>query len=419
MRDRVTFVHAADLHLDAPFQGIAADDDRVGRELAEATYEAWRRLVDLSIERGVDFVVIAGDAYNSADWSLRAQFRFREQTQRLDDAGIATYLVRGNHDPAGGRAAGLSLPGSVHVLSAASVERVEAVRDGEFVCAVYGRSFAKAAETDNLAAGYRRDPGDTVAVGVLHANVGGNTDYDPYAPCTLDDLRAGGMDYWALGHVHKHEVLSTDPWAVYAGSPQGLNPKETGVHGCCVVEIDRSGTVRMTHEDLAPVVWASLTLDASEVTDIEGVEALIGDACEELRASAQRPVVARIVLRGRTPVHGALARTGAVGHLHESVRADEASAAPWVWIDRIEGRTASPIDLDAVRAGRDFAGQIVAVADEMAVSPADLAALVEEITAPLRDKLRGYEGPTDERALLDAARDRCLDALLAEGGDAR
>jgi exonuclease SbcD len=419
VRERVTFVHAADLHLDAPFQGIAADDDRVGRELAEATYEAWRRIVDLAIERVVDFVVLAGDAYNSADWSLRAQFRFREQTQRLGEAGISTYVVRGNHDPVGGRSAGLRLPDSVHVLSADTVERVEVLRDGDFVCAVYGRSFSKAAETDNLAAGYRREESDTVAIGVLHANVGGNVDYDPYAPCTLDDLRAGGMDYWALGHVHKHEVLSSDPWAVYAGSPQGLNPKEIGTHGCCVVEVERGGVVRMEHVDLAPVGWEALSLDTVGVSDIDGVEALIGDACENLRVSAQRPVVVRVALRGRTLAHAALARAGVVGHLHESIRAAEAAGAPWVWVDRLDDLTASPVDLDSARAGRDFVGEIVAVADEIALSPEDLEALVSEVTAPLQEKLRGYEPSADAVGLLEAARDRCLDALLAEGGDGR
>ena len=37
MTSRVRFVHAADLHLDAPFQGIAATDARVGAALADAT----------------------------------------------------------------------------------------------------------------------------------------------------------------------------------------------------------------------------------------------------------------------------------------------------------------------------------------------------------------------------------------------
>ena len=71
------FIHTADVHLDAPFAGLTASSDRIGRALVEATYEAFRRVIDTAIAREVDFVVIAGDAYNSRDKSLRAQLRFR------------------------------------------------------------------------------------------------------------------------------------------------------------------------------------------------------------------------------------------------------------------------------------------------------------------------------------------------------
>ncbi len=40
------------------------------------------------------------------------------------------------------------------------------------------------------------------------------------------------MDYWALGHIHKHEILCEKPYIVYAGNPQGLDCTETGPRGC-------------------------------------------------------------------------------------------------------------------------------------------------------------------------------------------
>lgn len=419
MRERVTFLHVADIHLDAPFQGIAADDERVGRALAEATYAAWRRVVDLAIERAVDFVVIAGDAYNAADRSLRAQLRFREQVMRLDAAGIGTFMVHGNHDPAGGWSAGLALPESVRVFVPGRVERFEAVRDGEFVCGVYGRSFGKAAETGSFAPGYERDDADTVAVAVMHANVGGDPDYDAYAPCTVEDLGRQRMDYWALGHVHRHEVLSRDPWAVYAGSSQGLNPKETGSHGCCVVEISRAGAVTMRHEDLAAVEWASVTADAATANDLDAVERLVTDACESMRAEAGRPVVARVRLAGRTAAHLDLARGGSLAQLLESLRAEQASRDPWVWLDRLDDATAAPIELDAVRAGQDFAAEVVAVCDDLTADPAALREAVAGLVAPVEERLRAYApGPSDAE-LLALARDRCLDELMQDGGAQR
>jgi len=419
VREHVTFVHVADLHLDAPFFGIAADDERIGRALAEATYTAFERTVDLALARGVDFVVIAGDAYNAADKSVRAQRRFREQVRRLDEAGIATLMVHGNHDPLDGFSAGMELPASVHVFPAGSVERVEAVVDGDFVCAVYGRSFGRAAETADFTPGYRREGGDTVAVGLLHANVGGNPDYDAYAPCSLDDLRAGGMDYWALGHIHKHEELSRDPWAVYAGSPQGLNPKETGRHGCCLVEVSRNGAVAMEHVDLAPVSWAAAELDASACQDVDDIERLIAGACEAVRAAEQRPCVVRFVLTGRSAAHAALVGSGRVPDLHDAVRREEAVGDAWLWIDRLEDRTAAPLDLEVLRGGQDFAAEIVAVADEIGASEADLAALIDEVSRPVAERLRGYAPSLAPGQVLELARDRCLDALLGSGGETR
>ena len=76
-------------------------------------------------------------------------------------------------------------------------------------------------------------------IGLLHANVGGNTDHALYAPCSLEDLAQSGIDYWALGHVHTRQVLrERTPTVVYPGNPQGRHPNETGARGVYLVEVD-------------------------------------------------------------------------------------------------------------------------------------------------------------------------------------
>ena len=419
MTSRVRFVHAADLHLDAPFAGIAANDARVGAALADATYEAFRRIVDVCIEREVAFMVIAGDAYNSADKSLRAQLRFRAEMERLAEAGIDVFVANGNHDPQGGWSAGLTMPENVHVFSAGKVDRFEVVRRGETVAAVYGRSFARAVETENFALGYKRALGDPVAIGVLHANVGGNADYDPYAPASLDDLRAGGMDYWALGHIHKQEVLAESPWIVYAGSPQGLNPKETGPHGCLVVEVGSDGAVQFEHVETGPVAWARLEVDVSGASGLEEVRSLLTGELDAQRMRAGRQCVARVSLIGRSHAHADLARPGIAAQLFEELRAEAALTDPWLWLDRLDDRTAPPIDLDALRGGPDFAAELVRITDELAGDPDTLRTLIAEIETPVGTTLPGYTPSSEPGDLLERARDAALDLLLAEGGDAR
>ena len=226
----------------------------------QATFSAFDRVVEVCLEREARFLVIAGDAYNSADSSLAAQLHFQSAMNRLAEAGVDVFLVHGNHDPASGWSAGLTMPESVHVFPTDRVGRFEVEVDGDVVAVVYGRSFARSAELENLALGYARQAEDPVAIGVLHANVGSAAGYDPYAPATLDDLRSAHMDYWALGHIHKQEMLSRDPWVVYPGSTQGLNPKETGPHGCMVVELGPSGVTSVEPVETAPIGWAQMTV---------------------------------------------------------------------------------------------------------------------------------------------------------------
>lgn len=419
MRESVTFIHAADLHLGAPFQGLSTDNETVGRALAEATYTAWKLIVDAAVARSVDFVVLAGDLYDAADPSLRSQMALRAEAERLHAAGIPLLLVRGNHDPLGGWSAGLALPDSVHQFPSGRVERVEVVADDGFVCAVYGRSFQKAAETSDFTPGYVRDERDTVAVGLLHANVGNNPDHDPYAPCTLPALCACGMDYWALGHIHKHQVLSSEPHVVYAGSPQGLNPKETGAHGFCIVTADGSGVTGFEHISVSPVSWAQATVDVTGIQALDELEATVTGLLEDMRATAGGPVAARLTLTGRTAVHSQLSRPGVLADIVASIRAEQAAASPWVWLDRLTDRTAPPLDLAALAASPDFAGEVVRIADEIASDEARLRAMIDEVEGPIAEKLAGFSAEFDVADLLQAARDRALDLLVTEGGDGR
>ncbi|HSQ22648.1 MAG TPA: DNA repair exonuclease [Coriobacteriia bacterium] len=414
MTHTVRFVHAADVHLDAPFKGVDATDPRVKDALVSSTYAALDSLVGLCIEREVDFLVIAGDVYNAAERSLRAEFAVREACQRLADASIRVYLAHGNHDPASARTAGLEMPPEVHVFSATEVERVVFERDGEPVCALYGRSFRTAAETGNLALGFHRNPADPLAIGVLHANVGGRPGHEPYAPCSLDDLRAAGMDYWALGHIHKPEVLSERPAVVYAGCTQGLQPNESGMRGCRVVTLSADGA-ETEFVPTASVVWERADVSADDAEGVDDVRAaLVAEVDRMSGETEERPVVARFALSGRSAAHADLAVPGALRDLLAEVRGEGLDRCPWVWVDRIKDHTRAAIDLDTLREGEDIAGDLVRLADGLASDDEVLAALVGDIAAPLLGALDRVDAPeVAAAAVLERARDLALDRLLA------
>lgn len=63
---------------------------------------------------------------------------------------------------------------------------------------------------------------------MLHTALTGRQGHAAYAPCSLEDLRSKHYDYWALGHVHEHEVVSEDPYVVFPGNTQGRTIREAG-----------------------------------------------------------------------------------------------------------------------------------------------------------------------------------------------
>ena len=138
---------------------------------------------------------------------------------------------------------------------------------------IHGRSYPRKVVTENYAAGFRRDPDAPYSIGLLHANVGADPSAANYAPCTLEDLRRSGMDYWALGHIHAHRVLSADaPTVVYCGNPQGRDPGETDPRGCYVVTVDDAGRTHPVFHPTDVVRWQRI---AVPIDGIEREEALL------------------------------------------------------------------------------------------------------------------------------------------------
>lgn len=419
MSRSVRFVHAADLHLGAPFKGVAADDEDVRRALMEAPYRALEGIVELCVRERVDFLVLAGDVYNSAERPVRPQFALADAARALEEHGIKVFVVHGNHDPASDAPALVGLPGNVHVFAHAHVERVVVDREGEPACAVYGRSFGKRDVKENLARGFVRDASDRIAVGVLHANVGARAGYDDYAPCSVSDLAAAGMDYWALGHIHEPGAVMEAPLAVYAGSPQGMDPTQRGERGCYLVEVE-PGHAEAEFVPLAGVVWDERAVDVSDVLSLDSVEDRVFEACVDVSKAWTRPVIVRVTLDGRSEAHARLCVPGAYDELLARVRERAMGLDPWVWVDRLADRTAAPIDLDQLRGGSDLAADIVRIADELAADPdaarSEIAAVMEPLDSRLRQAGIEVAALRDAAALIERARDRVLDIVLSKEG---
>ena len=85
---RYSFAHLADLHI-----GGWRDE-----KLKQLGLEALTRAIDTIIERRVDFVIIAGDLFNTAVPSIDAISHTTHELSRLRNENIPVYHIMGSHD---------------------------------------------------------------------------------------------------------------------------------------------------------------------------------------------------------------------------------------------------------------------------------------------------------------------------------
>jgi DNA repair exonuclease SbcCD nuclease subunit len=415
------FVHAADLHLDTPFEGVGQLGDGVRERLRDTSLEAFDNLVTLTLEKEASFLVLAGDIYDGAERGIRAQLRVLNGLRQLHEAEIPTFIVHGNHDPVEeGWTAVREWPESVKVFGTAEAEAMPVYRGGTHLATVHGISYARRDTTENLARRFARAEGAPFAVGVLHCNVGGISEHAAYSPCTLEDLAAADMDYWALGHVHRRQVLSDHgPMVAYSGNLQGRNFKasERGAKGTLLVEVDGTRAATTFHAvDVAR--FDEVLIDIGDLTDLGSLRDRLADMVAELRSQAEgRFMVLRGRLAGRGPLHDELGRTGALEELLESARDVAPAGVVWAHLD---DETRPPIDLEQVRArgAGDFTANVLARSDELSEGSDLLEAFAEAALGPHPARLRNIVPPpdTDElRRLLERARDIAVDALEGNG----
>ena len=415
------FIHAADLHLDSPLQGLEVHEGVPAELLRGATRRALENLVQLAIDERVNFLVIAGDVYDG-DWKdYSTGLFFRGQMVRLSAQGIPVYLIAGNHDAASVISRKLSLPENVHSFSTRSPETREVVG---LPVSIHGRGFPNRAVPENLVTDYPPAVAGRFNLGLLHTSLTGKSGHDTYAPCSEADLRQKDYDYWALGHIHQPEVLGEDPWIVFAGNCQGRHIRETGPRGCRLVTVNDSLHVESAEwRSLDVVRWEELTVDLTGVSAESEALHRVSDAMGHAVASAEgRLVAARISLTGSTPLHGSLHRDGQRWRAELLSRAQD-QGADALWIERLKVSTTPVYDI-AQLAGRDALTRIVVDQLEEAQAhttsmPSEIGEMLAVLPPELRAEIEAEWSGDQRHTILSDVRAIILDALETKGGQAR
>src|SRR3990172_6325870 len=299
------FLHAADVHLDSPLVGLSDYESAPVDAIRGATRRAFENLVRLAIDEEVAFVLLAGDLYDG-DWKdYRTGLFFVDQMARLREAQIPVFIVTGNHDAASQLTKNLRPPDNVHFFPTKKPETrvVEA-----FDVAIHGQGFASRAVTEDLAAAYPvADPG-LFHVGLLHTSLDGREGHATYAPTSAQVLAQKGYQYWALGHVHKREVVSKDPWIMFPGNLQGRHAREVGAKGCTLVTVENGAVVGVEERHVDVLRWSVCRVDVDGATATSDVLDRISHALTvEADRTDGRALAVRVEVTGPVACHDEIA----------------------------------------------------------------------------------------------------------------
>ncbi|HHB92274.1 MAG TPA: DNA repair exonuclease [Thioploca sp.] len=296
------FIHAADIHLDSPLRGLSRYDGAPIEQIQTATRRAFVKLIDFACNKAVDFVLLAGDLYD-VDWKdYNTGLFFNQQMSRLRKANIPVFIILGNHDADSVITKQLRLPDNVIKFN---YKQPETHKLEQLKVAIHGQSFAKKSVTDNISVSYPKAIPGYFNIGLLHTSLTGCPGHAKYAPCTKSDLLAHNYDYWALGHIHKREILHENPWIVFSGNLQGRHIRETGIKGCTLITVEN----KITNLRFIPVDvlrWKVINLNISDVEVIDNILDKVRETVNELTQQENIPLVLRFIIEGRCTFHNEL-----------------------------------------------------------------------------------------------------------------
>ena len=316
-------LHFSDLHIGVENYGRIDPETGLSTRLGDFL-DSLDQVVEFALSDGVDLVLLAGDAYKGRDPTQTHQREFAKRLNRLSQSGIPTFLLVGNHDlpAASSRATAVDIFPTLEVANiyigdklqnytvptpagplqilAVPWPRRSAILSREESRGLSIEQVRQALE-ERMTYGIELQAGeldpDLPAILTGHVTVNGATVGTERSMMLGQDhvllvsaLDRPQVEYVALGHIHKHQILRPDPpMVVYSGSLQRVDFSEEGdVKGFCVVDLDPSARQgqRMTNFEFHKLDARNfVTVDVSlETQDVDPTATVV-------RAIARKDIV--------------------------------------------------------------------------------------------------------------------------------
>ena len=219
-------LHSADWHLDSPFAGFP-EAQRI--LLRNEQRKIPGKIADLCRRENCDMMLLAGDLFDGE--ATRETLRLLKKA--LTDCGVPVLIAPGNHDFCHPDSIWLQerWPDNVFIFTAG----LESVTIKGLDCRIYGAAF-RSMDCAPVLENFKVSGDETYKVAVLHGDPGQPN--SPYNAITAAQVRASGLQYLALGHIHKAGAFQAGhSLCAWPGCPMGRGWDETGEKGVCIVTI--------------------------------------------------------------------------------------------------------------------------------------------------------------------------------------
>jgi len=319
----VRFLHTSDWQLGATRYFLS---DEAQALWAASRFEAIRRLGQTAVDEQCEFIVVAGDVFESNHVDRKTVLRTCEA---LSSFVVPVFLLPGNHDPLDpGNVFDSSTwksqkPENVHVLD--DPERPHELRPG---VEIFGAPwFTKTPLSDLVADGIKSvgEKPDGIRVMVGHGATDTlSPDRDNPALINVGDAEAALVDGWihylALGDRHSKTKIGSGEQIWYSGTPEVYAFNEVDPGHALIVEIDKKNT---TVRSVKIGVWQFLNKDADigNAADIDALEAFLASVENKEQTVVRLSLTGTVTLSEHTRLMEIIERSGdlfAGVHLSES-----------------------------------------------------------------------------------------------------
>ena len=255
--NQVKILHCADLHLGSELNNIP---ERASERRMEIL-GTFRRITQICAAEKIDLLLIAGDLFEGANHSRDITRSVQESLSKIPSR---VFIAPGNHDYLALDSPYLETgwPAQVTIFKTA-YEKVELA---DINVTIHGGAFESTFVETSLLKQMQPLEKDKINIGVFHGDLVGANQGSPYHPIREQDIADSGLDYLALGHIHKRSPVKRAGNTAYAypGAPDGRGFDETGLKGVYVGEISR-GRADMVFRPTSSRLYEIVEIDGSTI----------------------------------------------------------------------------------------------------------------------------------------------------------